>query len=197
MFKSIKNMLILGGSLLILAGCAGNGSYKLTAITECYFPDAPSDKAPLWVCGAPVDGLAISGVGIAQNSKAGIQFMELQGSANARVFIAQELKTKVTNQVKSYVESKGLGDDEAATATASSITSQFTEQNLVGAKIYRYVASPKGTMYVLVGLNQDSLASTLKQAVDKANVATPANNQAAPIANPADMTNSILQNFNN
>jgi len=140
----------------------------LPKIKSCNFPDNPKEEAPLWVCNVNIEGYVITGVGSVRSSKAGIQFMTNQAATNARVVIAQELKTKVSNEIKNYIESKGLGDSETVINVSSSVASQITDSILVGSKILRTVSSSNGTLYVLAGLTKESYEATLKKAFSEA-----------------------------
>ena len=156
-------------TLVTIASCGyKEQSYRLPKIKSCNFPDNPKEEAPLWVCNVNIEGYVITGVGSVRSSKAGIQFMTNQAATNARVVIAQELKTKVSNEIKNYIESKGLGDSETVINVSSSVASQITDSILVGSKILRTVSSSNGTLYVLAGLTKESYEATLKKAFSEA-----------------------------
>lgn len=194
-FNKIKYSFIIA-MLIILASCSNKQqSYSLEPIKNCTFPDNPKEDAPLWVCNVPIEGFAVTGVGSVSASKAGIQFMTNQAAANARVVIAQELKTRVSNEIKNYIESKGLGDSEVVINVSSSVTSQITDNNLIGSKILRTASSSNGTLYVLVGLTKENYDATLKRVFNNTLQSEQQNIQQNGIsANQFNtMTNSILK----
>jgi hypothetical protein len=175
MEKKMKLHRILGVSALTLSltACIGGGS-KQAAVPDCTFPDAPTVAAPGWVCDEPVEGLAVSAVGSADKSGAGINFMKQQASAAARVQLAQMMKVQVTNMVKQFAETTGTGDSETVDMVNSSVTKQITNESLVGTRIYKTRRSPNGALYVLVGLD-DNAASSIHETALK----TSMNNERA------------------
>jgi hypothetical protein len=166
---------ILGVSALTLSltACFGGGAQQV-AVPDCTFPDAPEVAAPGWVCDEPVEGLAVSAVGSADKSGAGINFMKQQASTAARVQLAQMMKVQVQNLVKQFAETTGNGDAETVDMVNSSVTKQITNESLVGTRIYKTRRSPNGALYVLVGLD-DNAANLINETALK----TSMNNQKA------------------
>lgn len=165
-----KSFLALGliGLVGLLQGCGG------TPKQECYFPDAPKQEAPLWVCGAPVDGVNISAVGYTQKSGAGIGFMRQMAATDARVQLAQMVRVQVQNRIRQYAETTGTADAETVDQVASNVTQQITNESLSGSRIYRVQQSPKGGLFVLVGIDEKNA-----EAITKAAVKTSMNNEKA------------------
>lgn len=150
--------------LLFLAACASKKQDNVVVtneIQECYYPDAPGVSAPVWICGAKVEGIAVSAVGVAKKTTAGVNFMLQQASANARIFLAQQIQSNVTAMVKNYAETTGdLEFNNETVDQVSSLTSKvITQQSLIGTKIFKQITSPNGNLYVLVGLDQDSYSA--------------------------------------
>ena len=148
--------LVLGAAAatLVLAGCAGKPPAKaVEEVVECGYPDSPKDKAPLWVCDAPVDGVAISAVGSHDKSAAGPAFMKDQATAAARVRLAQQVKVHVTNMVKQYAETTGAVGSETVDKVNTSVSKLITMETIAGSRVFRSATSPKGAVYVLVGLD--------------------------------------------
>jgi len=169
--KFIPQAAITGALALALTGCFGGGAKE---VADCTFPDAPETAAPGWVCDEPVEGLAVSAVGAADKSAAGINFMKQQAAAAARVQLAQMMKVQVQNMVKQYAETTGVGDSETVDMVNSSVTKQITNETLVGTRIYKTRKSPNGSLYVLVGLD-DQAASLIHETALK----TSMNNEKA------------------
>lgn len=166
-----KTLVALGliGVLGLFQGCGG-GPEK----PDCYFPDAPKEKAPAWICGEPVQGIEVSAVGFAPKSGAGVSFMRQMAATDARVQLAQIMKVQVQNRIRQYAETTGSGDAETVDQLASNVTQQITNESVVGSRVYRQLQSPTGGMYVLVGVD----ASNAK-AITKAAVSTSMNNDRA------------------
>jgi hypothetical protein len=137
---------------------------KVEKVAECVFPG--SDKAaPLWVCDAPVDGVAVGAVGSAAKSDAGIDFMKQMAATAARVNLAQQMKVQVQNMIKQYAETTGAGTKETVDRVNTLVTKQITDQTLQGTKIFRSIQAPDGTMYVLVGLDEAAAQKLTETAV--------------------------------
>ena len=147
-----KSLVALGLLSLILAGCASIDKDKMVAV-QCTFPDAPSQAAPGWICDQPVQGLEVYAVGVREKTAAGLQFQKDQATAAARVNLAQQMKTHVTNMVKQYAETTGAGSTETVDQVSTSVSKLITNETLEGSKLFKTVTSPNGTMYALVGFD--------------------------------------------
>ena len=138
-------------------------------VRECTFPDSPEQPAPLWVCGAPLEGIPLSAVGSYPQTGAGLNFQRQQAMTAARVELAQTLSVKVGNLIKQYAETTGIGDSETVDQVASSTTKQITNETLVGSRLYRQIVNPSSsTMYVLVGLGEEGTLEAVRGLVETA-----------------------------
>ena len=144
----------------LLSACGGG-----QVIAGCTYPNSPSVEAPGWICDEPVSGVEVSAVGSAEKSAAGTSFMKTQAATTARVQLAQNVQVEVSNMVKNYVETTGIGDNQTVDKVATSVTKQITAQTLNGSRIYKSRTGPSGTIYVLVGMNPAAVAKTAKTAV--------------------------------
>ncbi len=172
-----KHMVVLSSLLAVaLSGCfGGKDAIKLDKVpSECVFPDAPNISAPLWICDAPVEGVAVSAVGSHEKSAAGPSFMKDQAAAAARVNLAQQMKVYVTNMIKQYVETTGAASSETVDKVNTSVSKLITAETIVGSRVFRSITSPKGSVYVLVGLDP----SVTKEATEKV-LKTSMNNERA------------------
>ncbi|MBI5329797.1 MAG: LPP20 family lipoprotein [Betaproteobacteria bacterium] len=152
----IRTALLMSLLAVALGGCLGGGKSTKEAAAprpDCTFPDSPSEAAPAWVCDAPVEGVSVSAVGMHEKSGAGPQFMKDQAAAAARVTLAQQMKVKVTNMVKQYVETTGAAASETVDKVNTSVSKLITTETIEGSRVFRSVTSSKGSMYVLVGLD--------------------------------------------
>ncbi len=146
----------------VLAGCGGNTKEE---VADCVFPDSPGTAAPGWICDEPVEGVEVSAVGSAQKSGAGHSFMKQMAATDARVQLAQRMKVEVRNMIKQYVETTGAADQETVDKAMTSVTKQITNETLVGTKIYKTRTSPSGTLYVLLGMDPDSVQAAAENAI--------------------------------
>jgi len=145
----------------VLAGCGG----KKEQVADCVFPDLPGTAAPGWICDEPVEGVEVSAVGSADKSRAGHDFMKQMAATSARVQLAQRMKVTVQNMIKQYVETTGAADDETVDKALTSVTKQITNETLVGTRIYKTRTSPNGTLYVLLGMDENSVSQAAENAI--------------------------------
>ena len=158
-----------------LTACSSTSKdVALPPVTECAYPDSPKDSAPLWICDAPVEGVAVSAVGVADKSAAGVSFMKNMAAADARVKLAQQMKVHVNNMIKQYVETTGAGSSETVDKVNTSVSKLITSETITGSRIFRTATSPKGAMYVLLGLDP----SVTREATEKAVKTSMKNDQA-------------------
>ena len=155
--------LITAAAATLMVACSSNEPTPVVA--ECVFADGSNQPAPLWVCGAPVEGIDFSAVGYADKSAAGPNFMKQMAATAARVELAQTMKVEVQNMIKQFAETTGTADDETVDQVNSSTTKQITKQELQGSKIYRQMPTPSGGMVVLVGLDADTVTQIAEQAL--------------------------------
>lgn len=148
---------------LLLSAC-GSDEVK-QEVSDCVFPDAPSVDAPGWVCDEPVEGIAVSAVGVAEKSAAGHNFMKNMAATDARVQLAQSMKVHVQNMVKQYAETTGAADSETVDKVNTSVTKQITDETLVGTKIFKIRNSPNGALYVLLGMDASVAAVATENAL--------------------------------
>lgn len=165
------NILLISAVALGVAACSS--APKKEEVAECVFPNSEK-AAPLWVCDGPVEGVAVGATGSSPKSGAGIDFMKQQAATAARVRLAQQMKVHVTNSIKQYAETTGVGDSETVDRVNTSTTKQITDQTLVGTKIYRSAQGPDGAMYVLVGIDEAGA-----QKITEAALKTSMNNEKA------------------
>ncbi len=148
---------------LLLTACGGSDVKQ--AAPDCVFPDAPGTAAPGWICDEPVEGVEVSAVGVAEKSAAGHSFMKNMAATDARVQLAQSMKVHVQNMVKQYAETTGAADSETVDKVNTSVTKQITDEILVGTKIYKTRTSPKGALYVLLGMDPSTAAQATQNAL--------------------------------
>lgn len=159
-----KFLCVLMSAALILSVDALGGTPtttgKVIKAKKCLFPKSRK-RAPLWVCNAPADGLAVTAVGSAAKSGAGISFMEQMAAAEARVQLARNLRG--TGQKASAGSTDVAGRDTAESDSA--LTTRIADESLQGTKIMKKAWGPDGTLYVLVGLDAKT-AQKLQESIN-------------------------------
>lgn len=153
--RIVGSFVVLG--MLAVSGCgsAPVKEEKVEVAPACVFPNS-QQAAPDWVCDMPVEGVAVSAVGVAAKSAAGVGFMKQMAMTDARVQLAQMVRTRVTNMIKQYAETTGAANQQTVDQVNTSVTKQITDETLVGTRLYRTIAGPDGSIYALVGLDENS-----------------------------------------
>ena len=181
LFLKDKNMnklltLTFMATFTLVSACSTtdkNETVQLEAAPDCLFQDGKT-AAPMWVCGSPVEGYAASAVGSWAKSSAGQGFMKQQASAQARVELAQSIRTQVSNQIKQFSETTGAGLSETVDQVVSSVTNNITDESIMGSRILRHTNGPDGEIYVLVVVDEANLVAMSQEAI-----ATSMNNDKA------------------
>ena len=154
--------LITGSALSILiSSCGGN----VKPVLDCVFPDSKDTAAPAWICDAPVEGVEVSAVGAASKSGAGHGFMKQMAATDARIQLAQRMKVQLENMIKQYVETTGEASSETVDKVLTSVTKQITNETLIGTKVFKSRTSPAGGLYVLLGMNAESMQKASEKAL--------------------------------
>lgn len=164
MNRLIPFLCALLSATFFLGGGAMGGTPAATAKVKkkkCLFPKS-GKRAPIWVCDAKIDGLAVTAVGSAARSRAGISFMEQMATADARAHLAQNLSGAVQDKIagRTNAANKDAADRDRALIT------RITNESLQGTKVIKRAYGPNGTLYVLVGLDEEN-AKKLNESISK------------------------------
>ena len=168
----MKKVLATTALAFALVGLTGCGN------TQPNFEQCMMDgtQAPQWVCdgGATMEG-GLFAVGSAEKNPLGISFQKTEATAAARDALARQLSVKVKNMFKQFQATTGIGDAQTAEKATQNVSKQIAAQTLAGSKVLKTWISPKGTMFVLVGMPDPN---AVKQAVKQAVKTTLHNDQA-------------------
>jgi len=154
-------IITLSASFALLTACSSTKE----DFSDCVFPDTPDTAAPGWICDQPVKGVELTAIGSTTKSGAGYDYMKSMAATSARIQLAQNMQVQVRNIVKQYIETTGQADSETVDKVMTSVTKQITNQTLVGTKIIKTRSSPTGNLYVLVGMNKDSVQKATEKAL--------------------------------
>jgi hypothetical protein len=116
---------------------------------KCLFPKSKK-RAPSWVCDAHAEGLAAAAVGSFAKSGAGLSYMEQMAAADARANLVRDLHESVQGKIKGGAQTASKGEADGA------LIDKITNDSLEGSKIMKRAYAPNGTIYVLVGLDQEN-----------------------------------------
>ena len=150
-------LIVLVISAFAVAGC----SSKQQAVTGAQFNKCYKD-APSWVIMGGAEG-GISAVGSAQIGNAGLQFARTEALANGRDEIARMLQLKVSNMVKNFTQTTGIGDDQTVDKVAANVSRQLANQTLTGSKAKEtWISSECNELFILVVADAPSMEKDIK-----------------------------------
>lgn len=150
-------LIVLVISAFAVAGC----SSKQQAVTGAQFNKCYKD-APSWVIMGGAEG-GISAVGSAQIGNAGLQFARTEALANGRDEIARMLQLKVSNMVKNFTQTTGIGDDQTVDKVSANVSRQLANQTLTGSKAKEtWISSECNELFILVVADAPSMEKDIK-----------------------------------
>lgn len=167
----MKKILLLSGivTTLLFTGC-GNAPqpHKIGCQRD-------GTAAPKWVCtgGSNVEG-GIAALGIAPAQPDPDMQME-EAMASARDKLARRIEVKVKNMFKKFRSTTGIGKDMTMDRAVEDVSKQLSHATLRGSKLINSWQSPKGNLYVLVGMPD---AQQVQKEVKSAVKTSLKNNQA-------------------
>lgn len=152
-------------SIAVLATLATGCMTNSTKISYdgCTYNEAPEYSAPTWLCGQPVEGLEIQAFGYSKKLGAGPGMMRDVAVAEARSELAATFRAHVSSRLDSLTRSELEGltatgaedsDEEASTSINERVQRNLATMDITGSRIHFIQNSPKGGMYVLVGLDE-------------------------------------------
>lgn len=173
----MNKLLITTSLVAVLAGCQSNNSTVEQAqnFAPCTFPDAPTVAAPGWICDVIPSDIAAAAKGYSKKSAAGMGVMRKIAVNDARVNLAAEFETDVSNLFQAATE--GVTSTSAAEGvtlvtedvqeTFENITKTVVNKTLTNSRIIVSQASPTGGLYVLVGMDQAAYDANMNKVIDE------------------------------
>lgn len=153
-------LIVLVVMAFAVAGCTSKGSgVSATKISKCY------EGAPAWVLNGGAEG-GLSAVGSAQIGNAGLSFARNEAMANGRDEIARILELKVSNMVKNFTQTTGVGDSQTVDKVSSSVSRQLASQTITGSKSKeQWISSECNELFVLVVADAPSIKEDIKNQI--------------------------------
>ncbi|QFT09438.1 lipoprotein [Vibrio sp. THAF190c] len=173
----MKKLLIATSLVAALAGCQSNNATVKEAqnFAPCTFPDAPTVSAPGWICDVIPSDIAAAAKGYSKKSAAGMSVMRKIAVNDARVNLAAEFETDVSNLFQAATE--GVTSTSAAEGvtlvtedvqeTFENITKTVVNKTLTNSRVIVSQASPTGGLYVLVGMDQAAYDANMNKVIDE------------------------------
>lgn len=173
----MKKLLIATSLVAVLAGCQSNNATVKEAqnFAPCTFPDAPTVSAPGWICDVIPSDIAAAAKGYSKKSAAGMSVMRKVAVNDARVNLAAEFETDVSNLFQAATEGvTSTSATEGVTLvtedvqeTFENITKTVVNKTLTNSRIIVSQASPTGGLYVLVGMDQAAYDANMNKVIDE------------------------------
>lgn len=155
----------------LLSACGSTPKEEASTATNqqiekswCTFDDGKTE-APEFFCTGELAGFAVTGRGSSPKSAAGMNYMVQQAALAARVELAQNVRTQVSNMVKDYAATTGVADQETVDKAASSTSESITDESLMGSRIIRRIVGPQGEVYVWVAIDEKNLVASAQNAI--------------------------------
>lgn len=144
--------LIIMPIILGLCGCVSTPK-AVILVEKCTFPNS-SDVAPRWVCNDATQLRGFSAVGSSMEEPVSSKQTAV---VDARSKLAVSITLIVQKMVDQYVESVNGANLEQIDSVNRSISKFITHETLIGARTLKSRTAPSGVIYVLVGLDDDSV----------------------------------------
>lgn len=171
MMKASKSILAMICAGAISACSSTSDETQGSAMTNqavekswCTFDDGKTE-APEFFCTGVIENFVVTGRGSSPKSDAGMNYMMQQAALAARVELAQNVRTQVSNMVKNYLGTTGVANSETIDAAASSTSQSITDESLMGSRIVRRIVGPEGEVYVWVAIDEENLVATTQNAI--------------------------------
>ena len=152
-----KYIAILGIGIMVFSGCSSKN--EIIEKNRCQIDNV---NAPEWICKDADNDKMITGVGSAEVTPLGFNFQKTEAIAAARDEIARKISVRVKNIFKRYESSAGVGKDKNVEKVVENVSKQLSYQTLNNSKLLKLWKSPKGTLYVLVGMPKEDVVKSIK-----------------------------------
>jgi len=169
MYKKCLITLALAGSL---SACQTTSDVQDLKSADCFFPDAPGNEAPQWVCGITPEGLEISATGYAKKNLAGLSVMNDISRNDARVNLGRQFEVNVKSLIKQVVVAKTTTESEGVSENVEEyfekVAKSISSTTLTNSRIASTITSPAGALYTLVGMDKATFDANFSKVVAKA-----------------------------
>ena len=158
--------------LTVLTGCQTTSNVNDVQALACFYPDAPKEQAPQWVCGVTPAGLEISATGYAKKNVAGPSIMNDISINDARVNLGRQFEVNVQSILKTASTSSTNTTTDAATENVNEyfekVTKSISSTTLHNSRIITKRTSSAGGLYTLVGMDKATFDMHFEKVIQKA-----------------------------
>jgi hypothetical protein len=151
---------VSGAIALSFIACAGE--QPAPQVEGC---NMAGPNSPMWVCEPMMEG-SITAIGVAQKSPAGVGFQRTEATAQGRDELTRILNLKVSNMVKSFAQSTGIGEAQTMEKVSSQVSKQVASETLSGSRVVKtHVNQSNGELFVLMAIDTQAVQDYAKKAV--------------------------------
>jgi len=149
---------------VVLSGCSGKND--LEKHTEADFRCKQDGQlAPKWTCNPYLEGSVVA-LGVApKNAGNDYGMQRAEAIAEGRDALSSQISVKVSGLFKSYKATTGSGKESTYDKATSKVSKQLASQTLSGSRGIKSWKSNAGTLYILVGLNNEPVKKEMEKAV--------------------------------
>jgi len=156
----------------VLTACQSTSSVNDVQSLACFYPDAPKEEAPQWVCGVTPTGLEISATGYAKKNVAGASIMNDISINDARVNLGRQFEVNVQSILKtastSSTNTTTEGVSENVDEYFENVTKSISSTTLNNSRVITKRTSPAGGLYTLVGMDKATFDMNFSKVIQKA-----------------------------
>jgi len=157
----MKYTLMVISLVALMSGCADKTPTPEETSLSTFGCKQENVLAPKWTCIPIVEG-AYAGVGIAENSKAGMSHMRRVATMNGRSDLATQIKVQVKTRMKGFTQTTGTSDSETVDKMTAAVNDQLAKVDLAGSKAIDSWQAPSGALYLLVTVPEDYINTTVE-----------------------------------
>lgn len=166
----MKNTLMIIVSFFItltIGGCSAKTPQEVAQKeAEDFRCKQEGELAPSWTCYKNLpEQYTYATVGSAQKSAAGTSFTRRMAIADARSNIAQQVQTLIKDKIENFTRATGYADREVVDKVNTAVSKQVAKIDLQGSKAIDSWESSKGTVFVLVGVQDSQINKKVQEAV--------------------------------
>jgi hypothetical protein len=143
MIKAISSAVLVTILAISITGCTKTPDAK---DGDC---KQEGEQAPKWTCAPDVKNF-YAGVGIAQESDAGMAHMRRVALDDGRSDLTQQITSQIKDKITIYNGTNGVGTNEIGDQNVETITKQLAKVDLVDSKAVESWNAPSGALYLLV-----------------------------------------------
>jgi len=148
----------------VLSGCAGQNAPEKQAEAD-FRCKQDGQLAPKWTCNPYLEGSMVA-LGVApKNAGNDYGMQRAEAIAEGRDALANQISVKVSALFKSYKATTGSGTEATFDKATSKVSKQLASQTLNGSRGVESWKSDEGTLYILVGLNNEPVKKQMEKAV--------------------------------